>query len=155
MTKVDNDNNDHNPVGRFMVAVGAVIANPQGQILLARRADNLDWRPGDWEICYGRIAQFEDPTLALVREVQEELGIRIAVGQPLRVWHIFRGHEKTAYNDLVGITFTATTTDSKIRLSDEHSDFRWASLPDALSLVTTEGIVADLRAYQQLTQGNH
>jgi hypothetical protein len=32
-TKVDNTNNEHNPVGRFMVAVGAVIVNPTGEIL--------------------------------------------------------------------------------------------------------------------------
>lgn len=147
---VDNDNNEHNPVGRFMVATGAIITNNEGKILLIRRSTKLDWHPGEWEIMYGRIAQHEDPQDGLIREVKEELGIAVTVGKPLTAWHIYRGHEKTAYNDLIGITFLAKTSTTEIRLSDEHEEYRWVTPVEALSLVKVDGIKRDINAYVNL-----
>ncbi len=145
--KVDNSNTIKNPVGRFMVAVGAVIANPEGKILLIKRSQKLDWHPGEWEIMYGRIAQHEDTNAGLIRELNEELGIHVTVGSPLTCWHIYRGHEETAENELIGITYSATTTDMEIKLSDEHEEYRWVTPSEALSLVKVEGIHRDIKAY--------
>lgn len=143
----NNDSTTHNPVGRFMVAVGAVISNPNGEILLLKRSLKLDWHPGEWEILYGRIAQFEDPRTGLIRETKEEVGLDIAIGQPLTVWHIYRGHEQTAHNELVGITFIAETTDINVQISDEHDEYRWVMPEVALQLVKEEGIKRDITAY--------
>ncbi len=145
-TKVDNSNTIQNPVGRFMVAVGAVIAN-KGKILLIKRSQKLDWHPGGWEIMYGRIAQHEDPTDGLIRELKEELGISVAVGRPLTCWHIYRGHEETAENELVGITFLASTDQIEITLSDEHEEYRWVTPEEAKELIKVEGIHRDIQAY--------
>lgn len=145
--KVDNNNNEQNPVGRFMVAVGAVITNIDGKILLIQRSSKLDWHPGEWEIMYGRLAQHEDPERGLSREVKEEIGITIAVGRPLRSWHIYRGHEDTAQNELIGITYLATTAASKITLSEEHQNYRWVTPTQALTLIEVEGIRRDIQAF--------
>jgi 8-oxo-dGTP pyrophosphatase MutT (NUDIX family) len=144
---VDNESHDDNPVGRFMVAVGAVISNLEGKILLIKRSSQLDWHPGEWEIMYGRLAQHEDPQHGLAREVREEIGITIAVGRPLRAWHIYRGHEDTAENELIGLTFLATTASSKITLSAEHEDYRWVTPEDALNLIQVDGIKRDIQAF--------
>jgi 8-oxo-dGTP pyrophosphatase MutT (NUDIX family) len=144
---VDNSNSKSNPVGRFMVAVGAVISNKGGKILLIQRSSKLDWHPGEWEIMYGRIAQHEDPQLGLAREVKEELGITIKPTTPLTAWHIYRGNEETAENELIGITFLATTDQNNIVLSDEHQEYRWVSPTEALSLIKVEGIKRDINAY--------
>lgn len=152
--KVDNDSTKQNPVGRFMVAVGALITNQNGEILLCKRNIKLDWRPGEWEIMYGRIAQHEDPQDGLSREVKEELGIEITIGKPLRVWHVYRGHDKTAYNDLIGITFLVKTISATVKLSNEHEDYRWVTPAEALNLVKVEGIRQDLKAYLNLVGNN-
>ncbi len=146
-TKVDNSNTIQNPVGRFMVAVGAVITNPEGKILLIKRSQKLDWHPGEWEIMYGRIAQHEDPKDGLARELEEELGISVVVGRPLTCWHIYRGHEETAENELIGITYSATTTDTEVKLSDEHEECRWVTPNEALELIKVKGIERDIKAY--------
>ena len=145
--KVDNTNSEHNPVGRFMVAVGAVITNPVGKILLIKRSQKLDWHPGEWEIMYGRIAQHESPQSGLVREVGEELGITITAGTPLTCWHIYRGHEETAENELIGITFLASTDQLDIKLSDEHEEYSWVTPTEALELIKVDGIKRDINAF--------
>ena len=129
------------------MAVGAVITNPDGKILLIKRSQKLDWHPGDWEIMYGRIAQHEDPKDGLTRELKEELGISATVGRPLTCWHIYRGHEETAENELVGITFLATTDQLEIKLSDEHEEYRWVTPEEAKKLIKVEGIHRDIQAY--------
>ena len=133
-----------------MVAVGAVIANSEGKILLIKRSKKLDWHPGEWEIMYGRIAQHEDTKDGLTRELNEELGISIVVGRPLTCWHIYRGHEETAENELIGITFLATTDQLKIKLSDEHEEYRWVTPKEALDLIQVDGIKRDINAFISL-----
>jgi len=57
------------------VAAGALF-NPQGQVLLARRPEGASLA-GLWEFPGGKIEAGETAHAALVRELEEELGIRI------------------------------------------------------------------------------
>jgi len=145
MTDPDNHNSNENPVGRFMVAAGAIIElGTTGKILLAQRSKKLDWHPGEWEITYGRIAQFESPEEGLRREVKEELGLTdIEIGNVLRVWHIFRGSKKPE-NDLVGITYRCRTNNEMVTLSDEHEQYAWVTPEEAVSMIHIEGIRKDV-----------
>jgi 8-oxo-dGTP pyrophosphatase MutT (NUDIX family) len=145
----NNTNTENNPVGRFMVAAGGVLElDHTGKILLVKRSSTLDWHPGEWEITYGRLAQFEDVEMGLRREIGEELGCTdISVGTVLRIWHIFRG-ERAPESELIGITYSCKTQTETVRLSDEHSEFAWVTPDQALTMVTVEGIKEDIRAYQ-------
>ena len=140
-----------NPVGRFMVATGAVIVHEQtGEILIAQRSSSQDWHPDNWEITYGRIDQHEDPEQGLRREVSEELGLTdLKIQKILRVWHIYRG-PKSAENDLIGITFVCSTQSKSVALSHEHQAYKWVTPQEALSLIKVEGIRADIEAYVKL-----
>ena len=99
---------------------------------------------------YGRLAQHEDPITGLKREVEEELSIAVTPLQPLTTWRIYRGHEETAENELIGITYYATTGDAQVTISDEHSEYRWVTAEDALSLIKIGGIKRDINAYLDL-----
>ena len=145
MIDPDNHSTQANPVGRFMVAAGAIIElGTTGKILLAQRSKQLDWHPGEWEITYGRIAQFESPEEGLRREVKEELGLTdIEIGKVLRVWHIFRGSKKPE-NDLVGITYCCRTSTEQVSLSDEHEQYAWVTPQEALSMIHVDGIRKDV-----------
>jgi 8-oxo-dGTP diphosphatase len=145
----DNNSTTKNPVGRFMVAVGAIIENDSGQIAILRRSKNLDWNPNEWEIPYGRLAQFEDPMAGLMREVKEEIGLDLVVEKPIRVWHLYRGEEETAHNELVGITFACHAKTTNISISDEHEEFRWVTPQEAIDLMKVDGIAEDVRAFIQ------
>lgn len=67
---------------RSLHVVAAAIADPRGRILLARRTDGRDLA-GLWEFPGGKREPGESPEAALVRELQEELGITVKVGPPL------------------------------------------------------------------------
>lgn len=147
----DNHSTSSNPVGRFMVAVGAIIEHAEtGLILIEQRASNLDWHPNEWEIGYGRIDQFEDPEDGLKREMQEELGLTdLIIGQVFSVWHIYRGPKK-AENDLIGMTFYCQTHTSQIQLSDEHQAYQWVTPEEAIELIKIVGIQRDVDRFIQL-----
>jgi 8-oxo-dGTP pyrophosphatase MutT (NUDIX family) len=148
MKDPNNKSTATNPVGRFMVAVGAIIElKNTGKILILKRNKNLDWHAGEWEIHYGRIAQFENLESSLKREAHEETGLTdLQIIKPLTAWHIFRGREK-AENELIGITFHCRTKTEKVKISDEHAGYRWVKPEEALKLIKIEGIRHDVETY--------
>jgi 8-oxo-dGTP diphosphatase len=69
--------------------VAGVISNQQGNILLARRPDHLH-QGGLWEFPGGKCEAGETAEPALVRELQEELGIAVQQARPLiRIYHTY------------------------------------------------------------------
>jgi putative (di)nucleoside polyphosphate hydrolase len=55
---------------------GAVLFNRQGQVFVARRADtpNAEGATGGWQLPQGGIDATEDPRVAIMRELHEEIG---------------------------------------------------------------------------------
>ncbi len=146
-----NQSTATNPVGRFMVAVGAVIENTKtGRILIIQRASSQDWRGGEWEIDYGRIDQHEDPIDGLKREIKEEVGLTdLTIKEVMRVWHLYRG-PVSAENDLIGITYYCTTETDDVKLSDEHIAYEWTTPEMALQRIKVDGIREDIQRFIQL-----
>jgi len=68
-----------------LLVCAAVIPN-QDKLLLAQRHPG-DHLGGLWEFPGGKIGPGESPEAALVREIAEELGVRIAVERPLTFIH--------------------------------------------------------------------
>ena len=56
--------------------VGAVMFDARGQVFVARRADmpNAEGAPGGWQLPQGGIDAGEDPRVAVLRELAEEIG---------------------------------------------------------------------------------
>jgi len=152
ISQPNNKSTTENPVGRFMVAGGAVIElGSTGKILVNQRGPYLDWHPNEWEIVYGRISQFEGLEDGLKREVKEETGIKdLEILTVLSTWHIFRGTVKKAENELIGITFHCRTKQKTIKLSKEHSLYKWVTPEDALKLISVTGIRRDILKYIKL-----
>ena len=152
MNQPNNKSTSENPVGRFMVAVGAVIElGETGKILVNRRNSNLDWQPNEWEIMYGRIDQFEGLENGLKREIKEETGIEdLEIISVLTVWHIFRGSEESAENELIGITYRCRTQTETVKLSPEHSSYKWITPQEAIGLSSVSGIRRDIGKFMEV-----
>ncbi len=67
---------------RSLTVVAAVIRDRQGRVLLTRRPEHRHMG-GLWEFPGGKVRQGEAPAAALERELAEELGVAVAVGEPI------------------------------------------------------------------------
>jgi 8-oxo-dGTP pyrophosphatase MutT (NUDIX family) len=65
----------------------------QGRLLLVRKSRDDPYQPGKWELPGGRMQQGESPDEALVREVHEEVGLKVHPGRPLALWSWQLGSE--------------------------------------------------------------
>lgn len=63
----------------LLLVVAAALVDAEGRILLARRPSGKSMA-GLWEFPGGKVHEGEVPEAALVRELREELGIEVAVG---------------------------------------------------------------------------
>ena len=99
------------------VSQKALIRSPADE-LLVMQAD-----PETWELPGGRMGAAEAPIVGLKREVTEETGLSVTVGEPIHTaaWRndVGRGRFSVVYY------CEAETTD--VELSDEHCDYEWVS----------------------------
>jgi 8-oxo-dGTP pyrophosphatase MutT (NUDIX family) len=126
-------------VGRFLAGIAAVIrARSDARYLLLKRAVSKDFGPGAWECPAGRVDQGEGFEQAAHREVREELGIEMHIDGILGTTHFYRG-KPIPENELVGVVFLCSIPEPvEIKLSDEHSEYRWLSGDEALQMLSPD-----------------
>jgi 8-oxo-dGTP pyrophosphatase MutT (NUDIX family) len=138
-------------IGRFQVAAGAVIKNKDTQKVLLIHRSASQYAGDIWEIPIGRMEQFETFEAGLRREASEETGLtQLEVGKPFSVFEFMRG-EAAAENEVRAVVFAVQTQQDKIQLSDEHDDFRWLPIDEAIELVTHPGIKHELTLFKEMS----
>jgi len=102
----------------------AWIENNKGEILILKRSNSSKLYGGYWQLPEGKLKSNESGKLALIREVEEELGYK-----PSETNYIGKFIYKKKVLGLPLFTFTRTlykiSKPLKIELSYEHSDFKW------------------------------
>lgn len=92
-------------------------------MLILKRADGDEVGNGTWETVGGKIEFGEDLEPALIREIKEEAGIDVTV-QKLLFATTFKTNPT---RQVVILTYLCKTSQDNVVLSDEHSDYLWAS----------------------------
>ncbi len=124
------------------VGVGAVIVNESGQLFLARRGEKSRNERGLWEFPGGAVEFGERLADALGREIFEEFGIRIEVGELLDVSdHILPGEGQ----HWVSPTFICRILSGAptVREPEKCSEIGWfdiAAIPTDLTQITRENL---------------
>lgn len=70
----------------------------------------------------GRLRFGEDPKIALEREIDEEVGLKVEILRPLDVWYLVKDQLQ-----LVGINYLCIWKEGEVVLSDEHEAYEWLS----------------------------
>ncbi|MGV3466310.1 MAG: NUDIX hydrolase [Heyndrickxia sp.] len=107
---------------QMIVGVKGVIIK-DGKVLIIKRSDQAHFAGGTWEGVGGKIEFGEDLESALKREVMEEVGLEIQIEQILYATTF----QTSPTRQVVIITYLCSCDKYDIILSNEHSDYLWAS----------------------------
>ncbi|UWF77607.1 MULTISPECIES: (deoxy)nucleoside triphosphate pyrophosphohydrolase [Microbacterium] len=128
--------------------VGAVIVK-DGRVLAARRGEQMKL-PGTWEFPGGKLEPCESEQSALMREVQEELGVHALVGE-----HIETTAHEYPFGNVTLSTYYATITSGE-PAPTEHAELRWCAADELAELnwapadiPTARRVIAQLRSARQ------
>jgi 8-oxo-dGTP diphosphatase len=111
------------------VVVAAVIEDETGRFLVARRPLGRHLG-GLWEFPGGRVERGETPIEALVRELDEELGVAAEVGEPMTfAWH------RDAERDVLLLFFRASIGVA-VPEAREGQEVRWVTRRELTTLPT-------------------
>jgi 8-oxo-dGTP diphosphatase len=128
--KLMSENND---TRRTIKVVAAIIVNESGQVLAVKCPDSK--HGGGWEFPGGKIEPDETPQAAVVREIQEELGVHVSVGELL---HTVEWDYPTFHLSMR--CFVSRVLSGTLQLR-EHTEARWL---DAEALHSVAWLPADI-----------
>lgn len=130
-----------------LLAVGCIVRD--GKIFIAKRAKTKQMFPDRYELLGGHLELGEQPWDALAREVKEEVGIDIIVGQPVHVFTEQVG--EVFYMEAVYLCSLKNPTDEPTLDPAEHSESRWIEEGELDTLgKDDEEIIALKKAFQML-----
>lgn len=109
----------------YLHVAAALIENTQQQFLLASRPHDKSWG-GWWELPGGKIEANETPLEAVIRELEEELGIQVTAVTP---WVVYE-HEYP--NTRVQLNFCRVTAWQGTPRGIEGQELGWFSAEEAL-----------------------
>lgn len=103
------------------VATKAIIVNNKNEVLLIGKSEHDEINPKTLDIPGGRLEFGERPTDGLVREIEEETGIKnMEIIGLSNAWSIVKDDLH-----LVGITYLVRTNNTDVVLSVEHESVMW------------------------------
>lgn len=134
--------NGHVVYRHSKLAVGALIVDAGGRVLLTRRAGAPF--AGWWDVPGGFLELGEHPEDGLRREMREELGVEIEIVR-------FLGHFMGEYEGehVLNIVYVARADLSRAAPHDDVTEFAWfdpASPPDELAFACNHAALAAWRA---------
>ncbi|MEV0285777.1 MULTISPECIES: NUDIX domain-containing protein [unclassified Kribbella] len=124
--------------------VGALVYDDQHRLLVVRRANEPG--RGLWSVPGGRVEPGEDDPAAVAREVAEETGLTVEVGE--LVGEVERdGPKGTLY---VIRDYEATAVGGSLTPGDDASDARFVTRAEFLTLPTTTLLASTLEQWNAL-----
>ena len=107
----------------YGLTVRGVIKNDDGDILIVKRHPKSKTDPEMWELPGGKVEKGEHFVDALVREIKEETSLDVNVGDFCEAVQNDYSHKRT-----VQLMMYLSDVKGSVEISDEHTEFMWASI---------------------------
>lgn len=132
---------------KIKVGVGAFIIDSEDRIFLGKRSKSVDLNPGRWESSGGKVEFGETLTECLQREIREEHGVEIAVGEMIGIVEYIVPDKNQHW---VGPAYVCKITSGTPRIMepDKCEQIGWFTLEEALQLPLTPFAERDLENYR-------
>lgn len=130
---------------QYFLAVKGIIRRDDGKMLVLKRSDKDDHKPGVWEMVGGGMDKEESPQEALVREIFEETGLVVSVDSPFNVFTF----KKDTGEFKVGITFLCEYVSGDVSVSDEHSEYRWIEPKEFADMESVPSLHEEIARYAE------
>jgi len=121
------------------VAVGAMILNDKGEVLLCKRSQNTNNERGCWEVPGGAVEFGETLQDAIKREIQEELGVELDLLEQFPAANHIIPSDKQHWVPTTFLARLKPGNTPKIMEPEKCDGIDWFSLdhlPSPLSLIT-------------------
>ena len=134
-------------VDTFLVAK-VLIINERGEVLVIRRSQTDDRRPGQWDLPGGWVEAGEDVLAAAKREVQEEVDLMIKDPKIVFAFsEMTTGHGSGTWV----FSIAHVTGQPAVKLSYEHDASAWKKPADLLDEITYD---RQLRLFHYVIDNN-
>jgi ADP-ribose pyrophosphatase YjhB (NUDIX family) len=123
---------------RPTVAVGAIVFDDAGRVLLIRRG-----RPpgeGLWSVPGGKVEPGERLADAVAREVREETGLEVAPGALVEVVERITTEGDATWHYVI-LDFLAHASPGEVRRGDDAADARWFGIDELDQADLTDGLL--------------
>ena len=124
-----------------MIVVVAAAIERDGRFLVARRTRPADVA-GRWEFPGGKVEPGEVEEQALAREIREELGVEITIGERV-------SGEWSLHGDLVLHLYRATLSSGEPMPLEQHDEIRWVTIAEFDSV---DWLPSDIDAVRSLRE---
>ena len=123
-------NDWHRQDGDYHLTVLALVKTPEGRLLITQRKADKEWAPLKWEIPGGGVRAGETSEEAVLREVQEETGLKVLKEQG-KLIHTYRNDSPEEHNnyfvDIYQFILPFTASDVHIQ-EDEVETFEISTI---------------------------
>lgn len=135
----------NNTMKGYGLTVRGIIKNDSGEILIVKRHPKSKTDPEMWELPGGKVEKGEFFADALVREIKEETNLDVEIGDFCEAVQNDYSHKRT-----VQLMMYLVDVRGEVRISDEHTEFMWASLDKikTLEISTSLKKVLEKKKYQ-------
>ena len=124
-------------IDKVLIIASAIIKNDKGELLLLERGETKTFQK-HWQLPEGKLEAGENPQEALTRELQEEINAE-TVSLELLAVNATPLEAKGAKYLAFRIIFDAKIKVDKIKLSDEHLNYKWEKKEDIKNLQLLPG----------------
>lgn len=135
---------------KLFVGAKGLIVRPDGKVLILREGNGYDegTELGNWDVVGGRIEVEETLLVGLRREVLEESGLDIVVGDMLGVtenFPVIKGEE----THIIRVYYACTCDNDVVTLSTDHDKYAWIDPKDYDKSGLMEDVAEMFKVYLQ------